>query len=76
MSGIPFPTLLSILPLLPESVRTVVRAHADVITKFSDIDRFLFSIPSHDSYRAPLLQMERERFREQPVVVVAGVKER
>ena len=41
-----FPTLLNFLPLLPESVRTVVRANADVITKFSGINRFPFSIPS------------------------------
>ena len=41
-----FPILLSFLPLLPESVRTVVRAYADVITKFSGINRFPFSIPS------------------------------
>ena len=39
-----FPILLSFLPLLPESVRTVVRAYADVITKFSGINRFPFSI--------------------------------
>ena len=52
MSGTHFPTLLSFLPLLPESVRTVVRAYADVITKFSGIDRFPFSIPSHDTYGA------------------------
>ena len=46
MSGTHFPTLLSFLPLLPESVRTVARAYAEVITKFSGIDRFPFSIPS------------------------------
>ena len=28
--------------------------YADVITKFSGIDRFLYSIPSHDGYGAPL----------------------
>ena len=28
--------------------------YADVITKFSGIDRFLFSIPSQDGYGAPL----------------------
>ena len=54
MSGTTFPTLLSFLSLLSESVRTVVRVYADVITKFSGIDRFLFSIPSHDGYGAPL----------------------
>ena len=54
MSGTHFPTLLSFLPLLPESLRTVVQAYADVITKFSAIERFPFSIPSHDTYGAPL----------------------
>ena len=42
------------LPLFPESVRTVVRAYAEAITKFSGIDRFPFSITYHDSYGAPL----------------------
>ena len=37
MSGTCFPTLLSFLPLLPESKRTDV--YADVITKFSWMDR-------------------------------------
>ena len=54
MSGTHFPTLLSFLLLLPESVRTVVWVYADVITKFSGIDEFPFSIPSHDSCGAPL----------------------
>ena len=54
MSGTHFPTLMSFFPLLPESVRTVVRAYADAITKFSGIDRFPFSIPSHDTYGGPL----------------------
>ena len=49
-----FRTLLSFLLLLPESVRTVVWVYADVITKFSGIDEFPFSIPSHDSCGAPL----------------------
>ena len=54
MSGTHFPTLLGFLPLLSESVQTVVLAYADVITKFSGIDRFPFSIPSHDTYGAAL----------------------
>ena len=54
MSGTHFPTLLSFLPILPQSVRTVVRAYADVITKVSGIDRFSVCIPSHDTYGAPL----------------------
>ena len=54
MSGTHFPTLLSFIPLLQESVQSVVRAYADVITKVSGIDRFSFSILSHDTYGAPL----------------------
>ena len=42
------------LPLHPESVRTVIQAYTDVITKFSGINRFPFAIPSHDTYGAPL----------------------
>ena len=39
-SSIPFPTLLSFLPLPSASVRMVFRACADVIIKFSRIHRF------------------------------------
>ena len=54
-SGTLFRTLLSFfLPLFPESLRTFVRTYAEVITKFSDIDRFPFSITYHDSFGAPL----------------------
>ena len=53
-SGTLFPTLLSFLPLFPESVRTFVRAYAEVITKFSGIDSCRFSITYHDSYGSQL----------------------
>ena len=44
MSVTPFPTPVWFLSLLPESVRpSGLRAYADVITKFSGIDRFPFS---------------------------------
>ena len=58
MSGTPFPTYRVFTPTL--RVCTDVRAYADIIIKFSGIDSFQFSIPSHDGYGAPLRPRKAE----------------
>ena len=52
---IPFPTLLGLLPQPSESVRTVIRAYAEVITKFLGSIGSQFSFISYGASRARTL---------------------
>ena len=63
MSGTPFPTYWVFTPT--PRVRTDVRAYADIIIKFSGIDSFQFSIPSHDGYGAPLRPRKAEHHEQE-----------